>query len=120
LRVKKEENIMKSKNVILKKATLLIALLICIGVTDNKRALGITLPTSIHDILTTEQIDGLKNSQALRKIKNGIRGGYYDRCDQHSQVILPMGGKVANNGKGTRMLSFQDVRRAQPAVQVQY
>ncbi len=65
---------MKAKKVILIKTVLLITLFACIGAADNARALEITLPTSIHDILTTEQVEEVKNDQTLIDIKNGIRG----------------------------------------------
>ena len=66
---------MKAKKGILVKATLLmITLCAYVGSADNAWALEITLPTSIHDILTVEQVTEAKNSQTLRDIKNGMRG----------------------------------------------
>ncbi|WP_339134150.1 MAG: hypothetical protein WGN25_14590 [Candidatus Electrothrix sp. GW3-4] len=62
------------KKNIFAKTALLSALSVCIGLTGKAWALEITLPSSIHDVLTSEQIETVKADPALLAIRNGMRG----------------------------------------------
>ncbi|MCI5125002.1 MAG: hypothetical protein D3925_11135 [Candidatus Electrothrix sp. AR5] len=65
---------MLQKKKILAKSALMIALSACIGLTDKAWALEISLPSSIHDVLSSEQIDTVKTDPALLAIRNSMRG----------------------------------------------
>ncbi|WP_339134144.1 MAG: hypothetical protein WGN25_14575 [Candidatus Electrothrix sp. GW3-4] len=78
---------MKVKKVILIRAALLITLATCIGSADNAKAIDISLPGSIHDLLSAEQVDQIKNSQELSDIKNGIRGDVMTEQAQNRPLI---------------------------------
>lgn len=64
----------QAKKTIFAKSALMIALSACIGLADKAWALEISLPSSIHDVLSSEQIDTVKSDPALLAIRNSMRG----------------------------------------------
>ena len=65
---------MQTRKTIFVKTALVIGLSAYIGSADNAWALEISLPSSIHDVLTSKQIETVKADPALQAIRNGMRG----------------------------------------------
>ena len=65
---------LQTRKIIFVKTALVIGLFAYIGLIDNAWALEISLPSSIHDVLTSEQIETVKADSALQTIRNGMRG----------------------------------------------
>lgn len=65
---------LQAKKALFVKTALVIGLSAYIGLADKAWALEISLPSSIHDVLTSEQIDTVKADPRVQAIRNGMRG----------------------------------------------
>jgi hypothetical protein len=85
---------LQAKKTILVKTALLVALITYIGSAEKARALELTLPTSIHEILTPEQVDEVKADPAIKAKRNSIRGEIM--TDQAAKMPSIMRGLMSN------------------------
>ncbi|MCI5223001.1 MAG: hypothetical protein D3924_10085 [Candidatus Electrothrix sp. AR4] len=85
---------LQMKKSILVKTALLLALTAYIGPADKAHAIEVTLPTSIYEILTPEQIDEAKADPAIKAKRNTIRGG--NMTDQAAKMPSVMRSLMSN------------------------
>lgn len=83
-----------------------------IGLMGNSEAVGINLPTSIHDILSPEQIAEIKKNPAILEIQQGMR-----KQSMSEQAVVrssAMMGKGAMSRSVTNAVQEALIKRMQP------
>ncbi len=86
---------LQTKKSILVKTALLVALIAYIGSAEKARAFEVTLSTSIHEILTPEQVDEAKADPGIKAKRNSIRGEIM--TDQAAKMPSIMRGLMSKN-----------------------
>lgn len=85
---------MQKKKIILVKSALLIAVTVCAGFPDKACALEVIVPTSIHEILSPDQIAAVKADPAIKEKRNGIRTKIM--TDQAAKMPFVVRGLMSN------------------------
>ncbi len=106
---------LQTRKTIFVKTALVIGLSAYIGLAGKAWALEISLPSSIHDVLTSEQIETVKADSALQAIRNGMRGQVITeqvaRKPASKVVMSGILGDVIGNAVGRRSQNKTGVAR---------
>jgi hypothetical protein len=88
-----------------------------IGVGNISEAAGINLPTSIHEILSPEQISKIKSNPAIQEIQRSLR-----KQSMNEQAVArssAMMGKGAMNKSVTNAIQEALSKRMQPKIKTE-